>query len=132
MEEQKREYLEAHGWKVGGARDFLSLTEEEVGFIEIKIALSENEIFLAQEEMEISDDLAALREDAPAATMTTGKVSEDARKYQAFVRAYMAMDPKKRQDAMTAAIAALTDAKKADVFAYALAIKEGVINRTSA
>ena len=73
---------------------------------------------------------AMLRQDALAAT--TGKVSEDARKYQAYVRAYMAMDPKKRQDAMTAAIAALTDANEADVFAYAVAIKEGLINRTAA
>lgn len=41
MKKEKRELLEAHGWKVGNTQDFLSLTEEELEYIEIKIALSE-------------------------------------------------------------------------------------------
>jgi DNA-binding XRE family transcriptional regulator len=41
MKEKKRELLEAHGWKVGDTQDFLSLTEEEQEYIDIKIALSE-------------------------------------------------------------------------------------------
>jgi DNA-binding XRE family transcriptional regulator len=39
MKDEKRELLEAHGWKVGDTQDFLSLTEQE--YIDIKIALSE-------------------------------------------------------------------------------------------
>jgi DNA-binding XRE family transcriptional regulator len=41
MRQDKREILEAHGWKVGDTRDFLSLSDEELEYIEIKIALSE-------------------------------------------------------------------------------------------
>ena len=41
MRQEKRELLEAHGWKVGDTRDFLSLSDEELEYIEIKIALSE-------------------------------------------------------------------------------------------
>jgi len=41
MKKAKRELLEAHGWKVGDTQDFLSLTEEELEYIDIKITLSE-------------------------------------------------------------------------------------------
>ncbi len=40
MDKRKRELLESQGWKVGGAREFLELTEEELEYIEIKISLS--------------------------------------------------------------------------------------------
>jgi DNA-binding XRE family transcriptional regulator len=40
MDTTKRELLEANGWKVGETQEFLSLTDEELEFIEIKIALS--------------------------------------------------------------------------------------------
>jgi len=40
MNEQKRKRLEAAGWKVGSASEFLGLTEEEAAFIELKLALS--------------------------------------------------------------------------------------------
>lgn len=41
MKQDKREALEAQGWKVGDTAEFLSLTEEELEYIEIKIALSQ-------------------------------------------------------------------------------------------
>ncbi len=41
MDKRKRKLLEARGWKVGGAREFLELSEEELEYIEIKIALSQ-------------------------------------------------------------------------------------------
>jgi ribosome-binding protein aMBF1 (putative translation factor) len=40
METAKRKKLEAAGWKVGSAADFLELTDEEAAFIELKLALS--------------------------------------------------------------------------------------------
>lgn len=40
MEKDKRKLLEVHGWKVGDTQEFLSLTDEELEYIEIKIALS--------------------------------------------------------------------------------------------
>jgi DNA-binding XRE family transcriptional regulator len=42
MDKRKRKLLEAHGWKVAGAREFLELTDAELEYIEIKIALSQS------------------------------------------------------------------------------------------
>jgi transcriptional regulator with XRE-family HTH domain len=40
MEASKRRRLEAKGWKVGDAADFLALTPEEAVMVEIRLALS--------------------------------------------------------------------------------------------
>ena len=42
MQQTKRKSLEANGWKVGTAADFLGLTPEEETFIEMKISLSQS------------------------------------------------------------------------------------------
>ena len=41
MKQAKRQRLERKGWKVGDARDFLQLTDDEVTYIELKLALSD-------------------------------------------------------------------------------------------
>ena len=40
MDQLKKERLEAKGWQVGTASDFLELTPEETALIEIKLVLS--------------------------------------------------------------------------------------------
>lgn len=40
MNNTKQRRLEAEGWKVGGAEDFLGLSAEEAAYIEMKLALS--------------------------------------------------------------------------------------------
>lgn len=42
MDQQKKQRLEAKGWKVGTVSEFLELTPEENALIEIKLALSRN------------------------------------------------------------------------------------------
>jgi len=42
MEKAKRKRLEAKGWKVGTAGEFLELSAEEARYIELKLALSEH------------------------------------------------------------------------------------------
>lgn len=42
MDKAKRQRLEAKGWKVGGADDFLGLTPEEAAYVELKLALSQS------------------------------------------------------------------------------------------
>jgi ribosome-binding protein aMBF1 (putative translation factor) len=37
---QKRKRLESAGWRVGDARDFLALSDDEAQFVEIKLALA--------------------------------------------------------------------------------------------
>jgi DNA-binding XRE family transcriptional regulator len=40
MKTEKKKKLEAAGWTVGDARDFLALTADEAEFVEIKLALA--------------------------------------------------------------------------------------------
>lgn len=40
MKATKRKELEAAGWKVGAAREFLDLSDEEAAFVELKLTLS--------------------------------------------------------------------------------------------
>jgi hypothetical protein len=40
LKQANRERLEATGWKVGSAKDFLDLTPEEAAFVELKLTLS--------------------------------------------------------------------------------------------
>ncbi len=39
MRQSKRKALEAKGWKLGSAQEFLDLSDEELALIELKIAL---------------------------------------------------------------------------------------------
>jgi predicted XRE-type DNA-binding protein len=41
MNSAKRARLEAKGWKVGDAQDFLGLSKEEAAFVEMKLTLAE-------------------------------------------------------------------------------------------
>jgi len=40
MKKSEREELEAQGWKIGDTKEFLGLSDEEMAYIEIKLALS--------------------------------------------------------------------------------------------
>ena len=42
MKKTKRQSLEAAGWRVGGAEEFLELTKEEAAFVEMKLALADS------------------------------------------------------------------------------------------
>ena len=41
MRKEKKKRLEAKGWKIGNAKDFLGLSEQESAYIELKIRLAE-------------------------------------------------------------------------------------------
>lgn len=76
MDEGKRKALEAAGWKIGDAQDFLELSNEEVEYIEVKIALSRS-----------------LRELRQARGMTQEQVAELAGSSQSRVAKMEAGDP---------------------------------------
>jgi len=42
MREEKRKRLEAKGWRVGNAKEFLGLSDEEAAYIELKLKLAES------------------------------------------------------------------------------------------
>lgn len=41
MDKEKKERLEAHGWRVGSAEEFLGLTPEESAYVELRLKLSD-------------------------------------------------------------------------------------------
>jgi DNA-binding XRE family transcriptional regulator len=41
MDEEKRKKLEAQGWRIGDTQEFLGLSDEDIAYIDIKIALSQ-------------------------------------------------------------------------------------------
>ena len=41
MKQAKRQRLESKGWRIGGTRELLRLTDEEVAYIELKLALAD-------------------------------------------------------------------------------------------
>jgi ribosome-binding protein aMBF1 (putative translation factor) len=41
MRQSKRQKLESKGWKVGSAKDFLGLTNDEAAYIELRLKLAE-------------------------------------------------------------------------------------------
>jgi hypothetical protein len=41
MREEKKKRLEAKGWKIGSAKDFLGLSSEEEAYIELKLRLAD-------------------------------------------------------------------------------------------
>ena len=42
MDAKTKKKLEASGWRVGDAKDFLGLSDDEAGFIELKLALAQD------------------------------------------------------------------------------------------
>jgi len=42
MDARKMKRLEARGWRVGSAAEFLGLSEEEAAYVDLKLTLSEN------------------------------------------------------------------------------------------
>ena len=41
MAKEKRARLEAHGWRIGSAEEFLGLTPEETSYVELRLKLSD-------------------------------------------------------------------------------------------
>ncbi len=42
MREEKKKRLEAQGWKIGNAGEFLGLSDEETAYIDLKLRLAES------------------------------------------------------------------------------------------
>lgn len=42
MNNAKRKKLESTGWRIGGAKEFLGLTDDEVAFVEFKLKLAQS------------------------------------------------------------------------------------------
>lgn len=60
MKKSKREKLEAEGWKIGDTKEFLGLSDEEMAYIEIKLALSNRVRELRKERKLTQEQIAKL------------------------------------------------------------------------
>lgn len=65
MDKAKRKRLEAKGWKVGTAAEFLELTPEEAALVEIKLALSRTLRRRRQKQMTQADLAQKIRSSQP-------------------------------------------------------------------
>jgi len=60
MDKQKKARLEAAGWAVGTAKDFLKLSDAEAAYVEVKVALGE-QLRIARTELRLSQQEVAKR-----------------------------------------------------------------------
>lgn len=104
MKSSKRARLEAHGWRVGSAAEFLDLTSEEAAFVETKLALSQS-----------------LRERRVAQKMSQAELAKRLKSSQSRVAKMESADATVSVDLLLRALFAL-GAKPRDV---ALAIQNG-------
>jgi ribosome-binding protein aMBF1 (putative translation factor) len=93
----KKRRLEAAGWAVGDASDFLELTREEVEFIEMKLALAEG-----------------LREERETQGLTQAELARRVGSSQSRVAKMEAADPSVSVDLMLRSLLKL-GARRADV-----------------
>ena len=107
MKTSKRKRLEAAGWKVGSAKDFLGLTPEEAAFVELKLTLS-----------------ASLKERRQRHGLSQSDLAKRLRSSQSRVAKMEASDPAVSLDLLVRALFA-AGAKKKDI-AKAIAKSESL------
>ena len=103
----KRKRLEAAGWKVGSARQFLGLTDEEAAFVELKLTLS-----------------ASLKKCRTSQGLSQSELARRLRSSQSRVAKMEASDPAVSLDLLVRALLA-AGAKKKDI-ATAIAKSESL------
>jgi predicted XRE-type DNA-binding protein len=95
MKKSKQRRLEAAGWKVGSAAEFLDMSPEEAAFVELKVALSHH--------------LRVLREDKG---MTQAEVADVVESSQSRVAKMEAADPEVTVDLLLRTLLALGMTRK--------------------
>lgn len=90
MDVVKRQRLEAAGWRVGNAEDFLGLSPEEVAFIEMKLSLSKRlrELRLSQK---LSQESLANRINSSQSRVAKMETSDPSVSLDLIVRTLLAM-----------------------------------------
>jgi DNA-binding XRE family transcriptional regulator len=96
MRENKRKRLRARGWKVGSAKDFLGLNDQEVALIELKLRLASSLRDLRRRRRLTQIDLARVLQSSQSriAKMETGDPSVS---LDLLVRSLLALGTSARQ-----------------------------------
>lgn len=90
MDAVKRQRLEAAGWRVGDAADFLELSAEEVAFIEMKLSLSKRlrELRLSQK---LSQESLAKKINSSQSRVAKMEAGDPSVSLDLMVRTFLAM-----------------------------------------
>jgi DNA-binding XRE family transcriptional regulator len=96
VRESKRKRLKARGWKVGSAKDFLGLSDQEAAFIELKLRLASSLRSIRQRRGLTQIDLARVLRSSQSriAKMETGDPSVS---LDLLVRSLLALGTSARQ-----------------------------------
>lgn len=96
MKQSKRAKLESKGWKIGSAKDFLDLSDEETAYIEMKLVLSRKLKQRRQQKRMTQADLARLVHSSQSrvAKMETGDPSVS---IDLLVKALLALGVSKKE-----------------------------------
>ena len=87
MDAAKRARLEAHGWKVGTAAEFLDLTPEETALIEMKLALGD--ALRARRERQMSQAELAAKLDASPREVASAETGDTSISLEWLIRAML-------------------------------------------
>jgi DNA-binding transcriptional regulator YiaG len=105
MNNTKRKRLEAAGWKVGSAADFLGLSSEEQAFVELKLSLSAK-LKERRQRQKLSQGELARRLRSSQSRVAKMEVSDPTVSIDLLVRALLATGATKREIAKAIASAA--------------------------
>jgi len=96
VKQGKRARLEGKGWKIGSAKEFLDLSDEEVAYIEMKLVLSGKLKQRRQQKRMTQADLARLLHSSQSriAKMETGDLSVS---IDLLVKALLALGVSKKE-----------------------------------
>src|SRR6266513_1430713 len=102
MKANRRKKLEAAGWKVGSARDFLELSDEEAAFVELKLTLSAS-LKKCRTSQGLSQSELAKRLSSSQSRVAKMEASDPAVSVDLLIRALFAAGAKKKDIAKASA-----------------------------
>lgn len=106
MKNSKRQKLEAAGWKVGGAADFLGLSKEEESLIDMKLALA-NKLKARRQERKLTQLEIAKRIGSSQSRIAKMEVADKSVSLDLLVRSLLSLGVS-RQDIAVAIGASVT------------------------
>jgi len=92
----KRKKLEAKGWKLGDAQDFLELSDEEIALIEMKLSLSRSLKELRQQKR-ISQTELARRIDSSQSRVAKMEAGDASVSMELLVKALLALGASRKE-----------------------------------
>jgi DNA-binding transcriptional regulator YiaG len=103
VKKEKKERLEAAGWKVGSTADFLQLSADEVALIEMKLALARN-IRAKREERKLTQSQFAKLIDSSQSRVAKMEAADVSVSLDLLIRALLALGASRKEVARVIAL----------------------------